>query len=135
MFSKGDIVLLPHQKTMFEEHFIDGEDLVCIKNKLITAILRNGKIEPINGFIRVRKCVNDHVRDTDGKIALYMTDNHIEDTGWVEIVEVGDSETIPEQCVGWFCQCPEQDDGLQRIGYTKDYLLKEDLIEFIASGD
>ena len=134
-FSVGDTVLLPHYKGMVVETVVDGESYTAIKSANIIAVMRDGKPIPVNKNILVRKCTNDHIRDESGAIALYMHENYIENTQWVEILDFAeDVETIPASCIGWFCQAPESSDGLQRVESTKDYMLKEDLIEFITDG-
>lgn len=39
--------------------------------------------------ILLRKCVEDHVRDDDGKVLVHMTDKYIDTTLWCEVVSIG----------------------------------------------
>lgn len=135
-FIEGCTVLLPHYKGMYREIVYNGEELAVVKAEDIIAIVPCGTIRPVNGYVMIRKCTNDHIRDKSGAVALYMTENHIEDTQWVEVLDFAeDVKTIPHTCIGWFCQAPESEEGLQRVGYTKDYMLKAELIEFLTDGE
>lgn len=128
----GDTVHLPHYGTMYDEY----KDLVILKAENVIGKKVDGKYVPINGNIRVRKCVNDHLRDEKGEIALYMTENHIEHTHWCEIIDVSeDCKWVGKNHIGYYCQAPESSEGLQRIKYSKDYMLKESELEFITDGE
>jgi co-chaperonin GroES (HSP10) len=131
----GCRIHLPHQRAKIEECLVDGRDVACVKEADLFGIDTNGAIRPVNRYIKVRKCENDHVRDESGNIALYMTDNHIEATNWIEILEVADDcEWVPQDSAGWFAVCPENDDKLQRCGRTMDYFVHESLLKFITDG-
>jgi hypothetical protein len=127
--SIGDRVHIPHYGVIDME--IDGREYaVCKADRLFYV---NG--EPVNGYVLVRKCENDHIRDEDGSIALYMTDKHIEWTNWVEVLEVAPScRNIRPEWTGLFCPAPESDERLARIGTSKDFCLHEELIEFLTEG-
>ena len=95
-----------------------------------------GALRPINRYLRVRKCEEDHIRDESGEISLFMTENFIETTNWVEIIDIADDcEWVPPECTGWFCVAPENDDKLQRDGRTKDWFVHESLLKFITKGE
>lgn len=123
----GDSVNIPHFGVKDIEY--DGEVYaLCKADRLF---LVNG--EPVNGYVQVRKCENDHIRDESGEIALYMTEKHIEYSMWVEILVVADDcRRIPKKWEGLFAPSPESDERLARIGYTKEFCLHEDLIEFLT---
>lgn len=132
---EGDVLHLPHQIAKVEDCLIDGRELTCVKEGDLFAVEKNGVFCPINRYIKVRKCENDHVRDESGKVLLYMTENHIEFTNWVEIIDVADDcEWISKDYIGWFCLSPENDDKLQRLGRSMDYCVHESLIKFITDG-
>jgi co-chaperonin GroES (HSP10) len=125
--SVGDRVHIPHYAV--EDIEYDGEKYaICKASRLF---LVNGK--PVNGYVRVRKCENDHVRDDSGEIALYMTEKHIEWTNWVEVVEAIEGSEF-ENYIGMFCVAPENDQKLCRIGRSKDFCLHTELIKFVTEG-
>lgn len=74
-------------------------------------------IKPLNDFVLVRKCVNDHVRNEDGSVLLYKTDFSYDTTNWAEIIGVGNkcSETI-KGMLGFLVQCPEFVNGMHFVG-------------------
>ena len=130
----GDEVHLPHYGV--EDLLIDGAELAKTKVDRLFTVKEAGGYRPINEYVKVRKCENDHILDSTGQVALYMTKNHIEDTNWVEILEVaGDCKTITSKYIGYYCVAPENSELLARIGYTKDFCMHESLIEFLTSGE
>lgn len=134
--ASGDVIHLPHQKAKILDCMVDGRELAAIKGGDLFAVKKDGAFRPINRNLLVRKCVNDHVRDKDGNVDLYMTENHIEFTNWVEIIDVSDDcEWVSKKYVGWFCLAPESDDNLQRIERSKDYCIREELVQFITDGE
>lgn len=123
----GDCVNIPHYGVVDIEH--EGEEYATCKADRLFFV--NGS--PVNKYVQVRKCENDHIRDEDGSIALYMSDNHIEHTTWVEVLHTADDcERIPKKWEGLFTPSPESDERLARIGDSKEYCLHEDLIEFLT---
>lgn len=135
MVAAGCRIHLPHQRAKIYDCLVDGRDVACVKDADLFGVEEDGAIRPINRYIKVRKCENDHIRDESGRVALFMTDNHIEETNWVEILEVAsDCEWVPQDSAGWFAVCPENDDKLQRCGRTKDYFVHESLLKFITDG-
>jgi len=133
-FGVGDRVHLPHYQV--SEWLVDGVEYAVVKGSDLFAKLEDETYRPVNGYVRVRKCENDHVRDSSGKVALYMTENHIENTNWVEVIDVADDcKHIRKEWVGYFCIAPESSDKLQRILYSKDYMLHESAIEFLTDGE
>lgn len=136
MVKVGDRIHLPHQTARVIDADVDGRELSCVSSSELFAVEKNATLRPINRYVRVRKCENDHIRDESGAIALYMTDNHIETTNWVEIVDFADDcKLFPKECVGWFCVAPESDERMQRCGRSSDYMLNEELIPFITTGE
>jgi co-chaperonin GroES (HSP10) len=130
----GDEVLIPHYGvTDFE---FDGVEYARTKVERLFAVKNGSGYRPINRYVKVRKCENDHILDSTGEVALYMTENHIENTNWVEVLEVaGDCKTITSKYIGYYCVAPENSELLARIGYTKDFCMHESLIEFLTSGE
>jgi co-chaperonin GroES (HSP10) len=130
----GDVVHIPHYGVQDIE--VDGTEYALTKASKLFAKRNGDSYQPINKYVKVRKCTNDHIRDKSGEIALYMTENHIEKTEWVEIIEVaGDCKTMCDRYLGMFCVAPENSERLARIGYTEDFCLHEDEIRFVTDGD
>lgn len=130
----GDRVLIPHYGVI--DYEVDGEEYAVVKHSKLFAKIEDGEHKPINGFVKVRKCVNDHLRDASGEIALYMTENQIENTNWVEVIDVADDcKNMRKEYIGMFCVAPESSENLQRILYSKDYMLLESEIEFLTTGE
>ena len=135
-FSDGDRVILPCYSGAFVDVVRDGVEYVALKGKLIIGIFKGGDVRPVNGYIRIRKCENDHLRDESGAINWFLTENGIEETQWVEILDYAeDVDTYPRECIGWFSIAPELDESLQRIGYSRDYMLKAEELQFITDGE
>lgn len=132
--TSGEEVLIPHYRV--DDVTVDGVEYALTKVGNLFAVREGEAYRPINRNVLVRKCVNDHVRDEDGEIALYMTDKKIEFTHWVEVIDVAkDCESMCERYIGMFCVAPEDDEALARVGYTSDYCLHEDSIKFVTTGD
>lgn len=130
----GDVVHIPHYAVLDVE--VDGKQYALTKHSKLFAKKQGDTYVPINQYVRVRKCVNDHIRDESGKIALYMTDNHIEYTNWVEVIDVADDcQHIGKEHIGLFCVSPESSDLLQRLEFSKEYMLKETEIKFTTNGE
>ena len=124
----GDRVHIPHYGVTDIEH--DGKEYAMFKQDRLFFV--NGDV--VNGYALMRKCANDHVRDDSGEIALYMTDNHIDFTNWVEVIEVAeDCKFMKKDYVGMFCVAPEDNEKLARVGNSKDYCLHESLIQFLVN--
>lgn len=123
----GDKVHIPHYGVIDME--IDGvEYAVCKTSRLFFV---NG--DPVNGYVHVRKCENEHIKDESGEIALYMTDHHIEFTNWVEVLTPSkDCKYIKADYSGLYTPAPENDEKLARIGTSKDFCMHESLIEFLT---
>ena len=130
----GDIVHVPHYGVIDMEY--DGTEYATCKADRLFVVRRDGRWTPINKYVRVRKCENDHIRDESGEIALYMTDNHIETTNWVEIVDIAsDCEAMRREYIGMYTPLEESDERLARIERTSDYCIAEDLIKFVTDGE
>ena len=130
---EGETTHVPHYGVTDMEY--GGIEYAVCKDERLFAVERNGEWVPVNGYVKVRKCENDHIRDESGEIALYMTENHIETTNWVEVVDVADDcLRVKRDYIGLFCVAPESSERLARIEYTKDYCLHEDEIEFLTEG-
>ena len=129
----GQRVHIPHYQV--NDYEVRGEELAVMKDDMLFAIEEDGEFRPINGFVKVRKCVNDHVRDYDGNLVLYQTERFIETTHYVEVLDVADDcRKASKSHIGDFCIAPESHDRLQRLLYTKDFMVHEDLIEFMTDG-
>lgn len=125
----GDRVHIPHYGVLDVDY--DGETYAMFKKDRLFFV--NG--EPVNGYAIVRKCENDHIRDESGEIAIYMTENHIEYTNWVEILGVADDcDKLKDSYKGLYCVAPENDEKLARIGRGTDFCLHESLVEFLTEG-
>lgn len=126
----GDRVHIPHYGVLDVDY--DGKTYAMFKQSALFFV--NG--DPVNGYAMVRKCSNDHIRDESGEIALFMTENHIETTHWVEILDVAtDCENLKPEYKGLYCIAPENDEKLARIGNSKDFCLHESLIQFLTDGE
>jgi co-chaperonin GroES (HSP10) len=130
----GDKIHLPHYEVA--EAMVEGREYAMFDGKKLFARRGvDGDFEPVNRHVRVRKCVNDHVRDENGECLIHMTDKFLETTNWVEIIAVsGDCMHVSAEDVGCFCPCPEESPKLHRLGRTKDYMLHEDEIQFTTTG-
>ena len=129
----GDRVHVPHYAT--QDYELDGREYVIAKAGDLFAKKVGDTYLPVNRFVKLRKCTNDHIRDESGEIALFMTEKHIEETNWCEIIDVADDcEWIERKYIGYFCVAPESDNKLQRILRTKDFCLHEEKIEFLTDG-
>ena len=132
--SVGDEVHVPHYAV--EDFEFNGVEYARTKVERLFAVKNGSGYRPVNGYVKVRKCENEHILDSTGEVALYMTENHIENTNWVEVLEVaGDCKTITSKYIGYYCVAPENSELLARIGYTKDFCMHESLIEFLTSGE
>lgn len=130
----GDEVLIPHYGVLDIEY--DGQEIALTKASKLFAKRQGESYRPINQYVKIRKCENDHIRDESGEIALFMTANHLESTNWVEIVDVSDEcKKMRKEYIGMFCVSPEECENLSRIGYTKDFCLHEDEIHFVTDGE
>jgi len=141
-FCEADSVLLVGERTLVPYYnaqnvVVDGRELTTTKaGNLFAKEKTDGSYQPINDFVMVRKCENEHVLDSSGDIALYMTEHYIEFTQWVEVIDVGAGcKHIKPEHIGLFCVAPEDDERLARIGYSKDFCLREDAIEFLTTGE
>ena len=125
----GDRIHIPHYQVMDIEY--SGEEYAVFKKERLFAKEVDGEWIPVNGYVKTLKCVNDHERDDEGKVILYRTDAHLEKTNYVEILDVAnDCRHLDKRWIGDFFHAPESDDRLQRILYTKQYMVHEDLIAF-----
>jgi len=130
----GDVVHIPHYGVT--DYTIFGVEYAVFKGSDLFAKEKNGLFHPLNGYVMVRKCQNDHVRDDSGDIALYMTENKVEETNWVMILE-GADDCYPalREHPGWFFVCPEDNEKVKRLEYSKDYMVHQSLVKFITDGE
>lgn len=127
----GKRVHIPHYRVI--DYDLDGNEYAVIRESDLFAIEESGSFRPINRHVKIRKCENDHIRDIDGKIVLYNTDRTVEETNWVEILDVSDNcNHLTKDDIGMFCIAPERSENLKRLLYSKDYMLEEDAIEFVT---
>jgi len=81
---------------------------------------------PFGSMVYCRKCVNDHIRDKNGDVLLYLDDNSYDGnpngTGtWAEIIGVGpECEYLTDANIGNFCLLPEMANGMSRLGLIED---------------
>jgi co-chaperonin GroES (HSP10) len=130
----GQRIHIPHYQV--DDYEIQGEEMAVMKDDLLFAIEEDADFIPINRYVKVRKCINDHIRDYDGNLVLYQTEKFIESTHFVEIIAIADDcKTLTSDHIGDVCIAPENDDRLQRLLYSKDYMIHEDLIKFTTDGD
>lgn len=130
----GSRVHIPHYNV--KDVVVDGIEYVIAKEGDLFAELKGDTYQPINGYVKVRKCENDHIRGEDDKIVLHMTDNYIETTNWVEIIGVADDcKYVTSDDIGMFCVAPESSENLARLLYSKEYMLKENQIKYTVNGD
>ena len=130
----GDVVHLPHYNV--EDLVIDGEELAVAKLCELFAKKEGNDFLPLNRYVKIRKCENDHVRNDAGDVALFMTDGFIEKTNWVEIIDVADDcEQFTKEDIGTFCYAPENSPFLARLQHTKTFFLHESIIEFLTDGE
>jgi len=78
------------------------------------------KIDIIGQRYIGRKCVEDHVRDDDGRMLVAMTDEFIQTTLWFQILKVGkDCKLLKNDILASndvFMYFPEWDDGQHSLG-------------------
>lgn len=73
-------------------------------------------ITPLGRRIVVRKCVNDHVRDENGEVTIWMPDQVYEQTNTCEIIDVSeDCKLYTAEHIGTFIEVPEFIDGLDAL--------------------
>jgi len=133
---KGDRVHIPHHTPKIKEFEFGGVEYSAIRVSDFFAKEIDGQFRPINGNLKVLKCQNDHIRDADGEIALHMTEKHQEDTTWVEILDVADDCVhVTRDDIGSFFNAPEENDKMQRLLYSKEYCIAEELAEFLTDGE
>jgi translation initiation factor 6 (eIF-6) len=79
-----------------------------------------------------RKCVEDHVRDTDGRVLVHMTDEFIQTTLWFQILKVGkDCKFLGNDILAnneVFMYFPEWDDGQHALGNDL-FMVDESMME------
>lgn len=129
----GDRVHIPHYHA--DNYIVGGGEYVVVRDGDLFAKHNDDSFTPINKYVKVRKCENEHITDKDGDVTFFHTDKFIETTNWVEIIDISDDcENLSHADIGRFCICPESSEKLQRILYTKDFMLHESLIEFTTEG-
>ena len=129
----GDRIHLPHQRAKTLDCVVDGRELTCVTEADLFSVEKDGVLRPINRYVKVLKCEEDDIRNSDNSILLYMTEEYKEYTNWVEIIDVAhDCRNAATEDVGLMLVAPENDDRLQRNGRTKEYFVHEDLIQFVT---
>jgi co-chaperonin GroES (HSP10) len=87
------------------------------------------KFVPLHDFIHVRKCVNEHVKDENGSVLLYMTDQFIDTTNMAEVLAVGpDCKYDWRDAIGKFVLCPEFSRGMFCVG-KDEFVIREQTLE------
>lgn len=89
-------------------------------------------MKPLNDYVLVRKCVNDHIRSGDGEVLIYLTDHSHEQTNWAEILDCGPKCSATMKAMAkegdWLLQCPENANGMHFIG-EDCWLIRESLFD------
>ena len=125
---------VPYYNT--QDVLVDGVEYAVARADGLSVKIEGTDYLPINKYVKVRKCENEHVLDERGDVALYMTDKHIETTNWCEVLDVAtDCEKMRREYIGMFCHLPEDNERLARVGYSKDFMAHEDLIEFLVPAE
>lgn len=91
-------------------------------------------IRLLHDWIRVRKCVNDHIRNDDGSVLLYRTDYDHDTTWFAEIIDVGpECRIVLRKDIGGKVLLPEMHNDLKRL-IGEDFVVRErsGLIQFIV---
>ncbi len=87
------------------------------------------KFVPLHDFIHVRKCVNEHVKDENGSVLLYMTEQFIDTTNMAEVVAVGpECRYNWKDAIGKFVMCPEVSRGMFCVG-PNEFVIRERTLE------
>jgi len=79
-----------------------------------------------------RKCMEDHIRDEDGRMLVAMTDEFISTTLWFQILKVGKAckcltnDVLANNDV--FMYFPEWDDGQHSLG-NEVFMVEERMME------
>ena len=129
----GDRIHLTHAGAKIQDFEFDGESYSSMRDGDFFAKEIDGEYLPINQFVKIRKCINEHEHDDLGNITFYRTDEHLENTNFCEILSISnDCKNLKQNDVGGFVYAPESNDRLERFLYTKDYFIHEDLIEFVT---
>ena len=130
----GDIVHLPHYSV--DDSIVCEEEYAITKLEKLFAKKVGDQWKPINKFVKIRKCVNDHIRDESGEIALHLLESDIEKTNWCEIVEVADDcEYITARFLEYFCHVEEDEPTIQRLEGSKDFMIHESSIKWVTTGE
>ncbi len=97
----------------------------------MTATLDIDKIRPINRKLLVRKCVNDHARDENGEVLIYLPDESYEQCYFVEILKVSDDcRQFTQDMIGKGIQVPDFITGLQGIDQEAGlFMVSEDILD------
>jgi len=132
--TSGDRLLVPHFGVV--DYSFNESDYAVVKESALSAKEEDGRFVPVNKFVKIIKCINDDIRDAEGEVVFYHTDEFHEETNWCEILDVApDCEHLGKEDIGKFCIAPESSENLQRILYSKEYCLKECEIEFVTDGE
>lgn len=131
----GDRVHLPHYETQVMNIEHGGVEYAVVKVGSLFAKEHDGVFVPLNRYVKCLKCVNDHERNDDGSVLLYMTDKHLEKTNFVEILGIADDcKHVGADRIGELFVSPESDDRVNRLLYSKEYMIHEDLLPFTVEG-
>lgn len=77
------------------------------------------KARPLNDFVLLLKCTNEHVKDDDGKILIVLTDKSLDRTNWLEIVAIGPKcKDLAPDCVGKLVHLPNWSHDLVNVEST-----------------
>jgi len=125
--SVDDEVYIPQQ--LVNDYLVGDLEVAVVKHSELFAKKKDAATLPINKYVLVLKCLEEHELDDDGNVLIYRTD--VETTNWCEIIDyASDCLKIDKSDVGRFCIAPESDNKLHRIGHSDYWAIHEDLINF-----
>uniref|UniRef100_A0A6M3JZH4 Uncharacterized protein n=1 Tax=viral metagenome TaxID=1070528 RepID=A0A6M3JZH4_9ZZZZ len=100
----------------------------------------------LHDAVRVRKCIRDHIRKSDGSVLLYRPDDSRQHgdmdetagrpwlssrdmTNWAEIIDVGpDCATLTKDDIGKRILCPEMGGNEMQRLVQEDFAIRERLL-------
>ena len=105
---------------MIQEHDVEERDAIVANLKLL------------GNRILGLKCYNDHMRNEDGSVFLYMTDQLVDTTSWFQVLQVGPEcrylspDILETHDV--FLHFPIWDDGMHGLGFGL-FVVDEDMMD------
>ena len=75
------------------------------------------QVRPVNDFLLVLKCVNDHIRNDNGEVVIWRTEYNYDTTNFARVEDVGNKcKYWSKDDIGEFVHCPEYSTGLYNVG-------------------